>query len=183
MTLRPPYVSAQMPKFSRNTEPERIATAISLELSVGESQLLSDGNAQNTQHEPDAKHQRQRTRRQQQDPFLLSVIPCSDSRDDSLHVQHNVSICFFDVMNVKAFMRFAARSGLQVKLVSVQRTNHSSTTDDAFRQRPLTVGTAVLTGEDAAITLPENRDLISTDDVTPSLPHRDRSGSAKVDAS
>src|SRR5262245_44471099 len=73
----------------------------------------------------------------------------------------------------QALLRLRALAAAKVELVGVQRADHLAGPDDAFGERPLLVRAAVLRGEELAVALPEDGDLLARDDEAEALALRD----------
>jgi hypothetical protein len=103
----------------------------------------------------------------------LPVILLPRSALNGIHTHHEVPIYVFDFEYGNALVCLTAGSGFQVELMCVQWTNDAAVADQAFRQWPLTMRTAIGSRKDPAIALPEYGNLIITDDETAALSHWD----------
>ena len=80
---------------------------------------------------------------------------------------------FLDRIDAHALTRFAAGAVLQIELMGMQRTDDLSRRRHPFGQRPLPMRTAVLGGEQPAVALAEDGDLLLADDIAAALSRRD----------
>jgi len=95
-----------------------------------------------------------------------------------LQVEHELPVDVTHSMNLQAFVRFAAVPGFEVEAVRMQRADDLVGSDETLGKRTLPMRAAILCRKDAAVTLPEYRDFLAGDDITPALSKRDGSSAA-----
>jgi hypothetical protein len=98
-------------------------------------------------------------------------------------MQDLVAIHLGDNEGPHALAWFAAGAGAELKLMTVEGTDHFPVANETFGQGTLPVRAKVLRSEDAAVALTKDRDLQRSDDVAAALAGWHRVCAAQVDLS
>lgn len=96
-------------------------------------------------------------------------------------MENHVAIIFGDVINFYALVGFRSLTCGKVKLMGMERTDDFTRSTDAFRERTLAMWAAILSGKEASVSLPKDRDFFAIHNVAPALAHWDFFDTAQID--
>jgi hypothetical protein len=100
----------------------------------------------------------------------------------ALETEQELPVGFFHDVRLYTFRGITAGTALQIKMVRVQGADDLSIPHKTFGEWTLPMRTEILRRKKFAVALPEDRDLLSGNDITAALSHRDSLSATQVQA-
>jgi hypothetical protein len=100
----------------------------------------------------------------------------------TLETEQELPVGFFHDIGLYTFGGITAGTRLQIKMVRVQGTDDLAIPHKTFGEWTLSMRTEILRRKKFAVALPEDRDLLSGNDITAALSHRDGLSATQMQA-